>query len=189
MTLLILTEACLFAILLFSYYYMALHYGRAWLPPELPGFRLSGPNTAILIVSSVAVWARRGSHEAELALGLLSRAGDRCRTRAAAPEPAGGVTAAGEGRTSWQSGRSLSRSSSSPPSPSTRSRSSGEGYARLNAILHQRGPEAPGGCRGAELRKGRLIAPRAMGMPMRSMAAVGGTDAVVESAATARVVP
>jgi heme/copper-type cytochrome/quinol oxidase subunit 3 len=57
MTLLILTEACLFAFLLFSYYYMALHYGRAWPPAELPGFRLSGPNTVILIISSVAVWA------------------------------------------------------------------------------------------------------------------------------------
>lgn len=56
MTMLILTEACLFAFLLFSYYYMALHYGRNWLPAELPHFRLSGPNTAILIVSSVLVW-------------------------------------------------------------------------------------------------------------------------------------
>lgn len=56
MILLILTEASLFAFLLFSYYYMALHYGRAWLPEELPSFKLSAPNTAILIASSVAVW-------------------------------------------------------------------------------------------------------------------------------------
>ena len=53
---LIVTEAFLFAYLLFSYYYMFLQFGRDWLPPELPSFRLSGPNTAILILSSVAVW-------------------------------------------------------------------------------------------------------------------------------------
>jgi heme/copper-type cytochrome/quinol oxidase subunit 3 len=53
---LIATEACLFAYLLFSYYYMAFHYGRIWLPAELPGFRLSGPRTALLLLSSVTVW-------------------------------------------------------------------------------------------------------------------------------------
>ena len=59
MILLILTEASLFAFLLFSYYYMALHYGRAWLPEERPSFKLSAPNTAILIASSVAVTPQR----------------------------------------------------------------------------------------------------------------------------------
>jgi cytochrome c oxidase subunit III len=53
---LVVTEAALFSYLLFSYYYMALQFGRDWLPPELPSFRLSGPNTVILILSSVAVW-------------------------------------------------------------------------------------------------------------------------------------
>ncbi len=53
---LIATEASLFAYLLFSYYYFALQSGRAWLPAELPSFRLSGPSTAILVLSSVAVW-------------------------------------------------------------------------------------------------------------------------------------
>lgn len=53
---LIVTEAFLFAYLLFSYYYMALQSGSDWLPPELPSFRLSGPNTVILILSSLAVW-------------------------------------------------------------------------------------------------------------------------------------
>lgn len=72
---LILTEGFLFANLLFSYYYFAVQYGRAWLPAELPSFRLSAPNTAILLASSVAVWlgergARRGSR-ARLVLGLL----------------------------------------------------------------------------------------------------------------------
>jgi cytochrome c oxidase subunit 3 len=73
---LIATEAFLFVYLLFSYYYLAFHYGRAWLPAELPSFRLSGPDTVILIVSSVAVWfgergARRGSRW-QLVGGLLA---------------------------------------------------------------------------------------------------------------------
>ena len=55
---LIATEGALFGYLLFSYYYMALQLGRDWLPPELPSFRLSGPGTAILIASSVAVRGR-----------------------------------------------------------------------------------------------------------------------------------
>ena len=53
---LILTEGFLFAYLLFSYYYFAVQNGPAWLPDELPSFRLSGPNTVILLLSSVAVW-------------------------------------------------------------------------------------------------------------------------------------
>ena len=57
---LIATEGALFAYLLFSYYYMALHYGRDWLPAELPSFRLSGPSTLILITSSVTAWS--GEH-------------------------------------------------------------------------------------------------------------------------------
>jgi heme/copper-type cytochrome/quinol oxidase subunit 3 len=71
---LILTEAFLFAYLLFSYYYFAVQFGRSWLPAELPSFRLSAPNTVILLLSSVAVWfgeqgARRGSR-GRLVLGL-----------------------------------------------------------------------------------------------------------------------
>lgn len=61
MAALVTTEACLFLYLLFSYYYMALHYGRDWLPAELPGFSFSLPMTALLFSSSVAVWiAERG---------------------------------------------------------------------------------------------------------------------------------
>jgi len=72
---LILTEAFLFAYLLFSYYYFAVQYGRPWLPAELPSFRLAGPNTAILLASSVAVWfgergIRHGSR-LRLILGVL----------------------------------------------------------------------------------------------------------------------
>ena len=75
MATLIVTEAFLFAYLLFSYYYMALHYGRDWLPAELPSFHLSGPNTALLLLSSVAVWwgergIKRGSRGVAL-IGLL----------------------------------------------------------------------------------------------------------------------
>ncbi|MEF2073616.1 cytochrome c oxidase subunit 3 [Consotaella aegiceratis] len=52
---LIATEAALFGYLLFSYYYLASHRGAEWVP-ELPSFKLSGPDTVILILSSVAVW-------------------------------------------------------------------------------------------------------------------------------------
>ena len=57
---LIATEGALFACLLFSYYYMAFHYGREWLPAQLPSFHLSGPSTLILISSSVTAWV--GEH-------------------------------------------------------------------------------------------------------------------------------
>jgi len=65
----------LFSYLLFSYYYFAVQYGREWLPRELPKFRLSLPNTIILIVSSAVVWwaergAKRGA-QGQLVLGLL----------------------------------------------------------------------------------------------------------------------
>lgn len=53
---LIVTEGALFGFLLFSYYYIAVQHGREWLPEKLPDFRLSGPNTLILIASSVVVW-------------------------------------------------------------------------------------------------------------------------------------
>lgn len=57
MATMVITEACLFAYLLFSYYYMSFHYGREWLPDELPGFTLSLPMTVILFASSGVVWA------------------------------------------------------------------------------------------------------------------------------------
>ena len=71
---LIATEAALFVYLEFSYYYFAVQYGRTWLPDELPGFKLSGPETVILLASSVACWwgeraLRRGRLGATL-LGL-----------------------------------------------------------------------------------------------------------------------
>jgi cytochrome c oxidase subunit 3 len=71
----IMTEGSLFAFLLFSYYYFAVQYGRQFLPDELPKFRLSLPNTIILLLSSGAVWwaeraAKRGARS-QLILGLL----------------------------------------------------------------------------------------------------------------------
>ncbi len=56
MATLVVTEACLFVYLLFSYYYMSFHFGREWLPDELPGFKLSLPMTGILLSSSVVVY-------------------------------------------------------------------------------------------------------------------------------------
>jgi heme/copper-type cytochrome/quinol oxidase subunit 3 len=57
----IMTEGALFAYLLFSYYYFAVQYGREWLPPQLPEFWFSVPNTILLLASSAALWfAERG---------------------------------------------------------------------------------------------------------------------------------
>jgi heme/copper-type cytochrome/quinol oxidase subunit 3 len=76
---LILTEAALFVYLLFSYYYFAIQpHTVAW-PPEMPGLKLSGPNTIILLLSSAAVWwgergtrqGRRSSQLIGLGIGLL----------------------------------------------------------------------------------------------------------------------
>src|SRR5271165_6103724 len=70
----IITEAALFGYLLFSYYYFAIQpRGTAW-PPELPTFKLAGPNTVILLLSSAAVWwgeraTRRGRRDRQV-LGL-----------------------------------------------------------------------------------------------------------------------
>ncbi len=60
----ILTEAALFAYLLFSYYYFTVQPRGAPWPPEMPTFRLAAPNTIILLISSVAVWlGERGATE------------------------------------------------------------------------------------------------------------------------------
>lgn len=59
------TEGALFTYLLFSYYYFAIQLPHSWIPVQ-PSFRLSGPDTAILLLSSVAAWwgergVRRGA--------------------------------------------------------------------------------------------------------------------------------
>ena len=71
---LILTEASLFVYLLFSYYYFAIQSSRGFLPDKPPSIALSLPNTAILLLSSVAVWwadkgVRRGK-QGQLVIGL-----------------------------------------------------------------------------------------------------------------------
>jgi len=71
---LILTEGSLFAYLLFSYYYFALQSSSGFLPDKPPSIALSLPNTAILLLSSGAVWwadagVRRG-RQRQLVIGL-----------------------------------------------------------------------------------------------------------------------
>ena len=76
---LIATEASLFAYLLFSYYFTAVQRGAAWPAERHPSLRLSGPNTIILLASSVAVWwgeagakkDRRGQQLGGLGVGIL----------------------------------------------------------------------------------------------------------------------
>jgi cytochrome c oxidase subunit III len=70
----ILTEAALFAYLLFSYYYSAVQpHSGPWVA-ELPRLTLALPNTLVLLASSVAVWfgeygTKRGNRLVQL-LGL-----------------------------------------------------------------------------------------------------------------------
>ena len=56
MMMLIVTEGALFVYLLFAYYYAAVQHSRDWLPEDLPNFKLSLPDTIILLLSSVVVW-------------------------------------------------------------------------------------------------------------------------------------
>ena len=56
MMMLIVTEGALFVYLLFAYYYTAVQHSPGWLPERLPDFKLSLPDTIILILSSVVVW-------------------------------------------------------------------------------------------------------------------------------------
>ncbi|HEY2749725.1 cytochrome c oxidase subunit 3 [Phenylobacterium sp.] len=76
---LIATESCLFAYLLFSYFYIAIQRGPGWSPEPHPPMTLAGPNTLILLSSSVAAWwgedgarrGRRGRHLGGLALTIV----------------------------------------------------------------------------------------------------------------------
>jgi heme/copper-type cytochrome/quinol oxidase subunit 3 len=76
---LVATEASLFAYLLFSYYYMAFQKGPGWSPEPHPSVVLSGPNTVILLLSSLAAWwgekgvkqGRRGRHLAGLGIAIV----------------------------------------------------------------------------------------------------------------------
>jgi cytochrome c oxidase subunit 3 len=54
MMMLIITEGVVY--LLFAYYYAAVQHERNWLPDDLPNFKLSLPDTIILLLSSAVVW-------------------------------------------------------------------------------------------------------------------------------------
>jgi len=73
---LIVTEGSLFLYLLFSYFYFALWGRGRFVPDELPKFGLSGPDTAILLLSSGAVWwAEKGSRSgkrSQTMIGLVA---------------------------------------------------------------------------------------------------------------------
>jgi heme/copper-type cytochrome/quinol oxidase subunit 3 len=75
MVLLIVTEAALFVYLLFSYFYLGSMARGAWPPSGPPELRLALPNTAILLLSSGAMWygesgVRRGD-QSRLRTGLV----------------------------------------------------------------------------------------------------------------------
>jgi heme/copper-type cytochrome/quinol oxidase subunit 3 len=53
---LVATEAALFAYLLFSYYYTGATSPHGWLLESSPDLKLALPNTALLLLSSVAAW-------------------------------------------------------------------------------------------------------------------------------------
>ncbi|MGB9206031.1 MAG: cytochrome c oxidase subunit 3 [Terriglobales bacterium] len=71
----IISEAALFAFLLFSYYYVAIQpQPTPWPPEYLPRLTLAGPNTLILLASSGVAWfgergTRRGNRTEQL-IGL-----------------------------------------------------------------------------------------------------------------------
>lgn len=72
---LIATEACLFAYLLFSYFYIASHAPPPWPPHGAPSMRLAIPGTIVLIAGSLTMWwGERGikrGHRWQLLAGLL----------------------------------------------------------------------------------------------------------------------
>ena len=53
---LVATEAALFGYLLFSYAYSGLYAPGGWPPDGPPKLQLAGPNTVILLLSSVSLW-------------------------------------------------------------------------------------------------------------------------------------
>jgi heme/copper-type cytochrome/quinol oxidase subunit 3 len=56
MIMLISTEGALFGHLLFAYYYLAVQHSRDWLPPVLPGWSWSIPESVVLLASAGVVW-------------------------------------------------------------------------------------------------------------------------------------
>lgn len=56
LVMLVLTEAALFGYLLFSYFYLGASGHEPWVQEARPSLKLSGPDTVILLLSSVFVW-------------------------------------------------------------------------------------------------------------------------------------
>jgi heme/copper-type cytochrome/quinol oxidase subunit 3 len=50
------TEAALFAYLLFSYFFLASQAPGIWPPHGVPSLRIAGPNTVVLLASSLTAW-------------------------------------------------------------------------------------------------------------------------------------
>jgi heme/copper-type cytochrome/quinol oxidase subunit 3 len=50
------TEAALFAYLLFSYFFLASQAPGDWPPHGIPSLRIAGPNTVVLLLSSLTAW-------------------------------------------------------------------------------------------------------------------------------------
>ena len=101
MLLLILTEAPLFAYLMFSYFYFAVRAHETWPPTGLPHFRISAPNTLILMFSSICVWwgergLRRENSKPKLLLGLaggmiLAQSSSACNCWSGGTRPSGSI--------------------------------------------------------------------------------------------------
>lgn len=70
---LVVTEASLFAYLLFSYFYLASQAHGTWLPTATPSLKLALPNTIILIASSFVLWwGERGIRQGQRARLLIA---------------------------------------------------------------------------------------------------------------------
>jgi heme/copper-type cytochrome/quinol oxidase subunit 3 len=73
---LVLTEASIFAYLLFSYFYLASQAGDDWPVGGPPSLELAAPNTVILLLSSAAlIWAERSGARRAKRWQLLSGIG------------------------------------------------------------------------------------------------------------------
>lgn len=70
---LVLTEAAIFAYLVFTYFYLATQAGGDWPLGGAPSLRLALPNTVILLLSSAAlIWAERSGARRDARVRLCS---------------------------------------------------------------------------------------------------------------------
>jgi cytochrome c oxidase subunit III len=76
MGMVILTEAALFAYLLFSYYYLGATAERGWVLEPRPTLKLALPDTILLVLSSVVAWVgERGILDRQRGKALLGLGG------------------------------------------------------------------------------------------------------------------